>query len=91
MTDETKADQNDHQEVPIAGAASRPARANQEMASEARPEDDPSASATTETASPATTHEARGKPDLPEEFGGYDGPEPTRYGDWQHRGRVSDF
>jgi len=25
------------------------------------------------------------------EFGGAKGPEPTRYGDWQHNGRVSDF
>jgi homeobox protein ESX1 len=25
------------------------------------------------------------------EIGGADGPEPTRYGDWQHKGRVSDF
>ena len=28
---------------------------------------------------------------LPKEIGGKDGPEPTRYGDWQHKGRVSDF
>jgi hypothetical protein len=27
----------------------------------------------------------------PEEFGGPKGPEPTRYGDWQQKGRVSDF
>lgn len=26
-----------------------------------------------------------------EEFGGVKGPEPTRYKDWQHKGRVSDF
>ncbi|MDR3450810.1 MAG: DUF1674 domain-containing protein [Alphaproteobacteria bacterium] len=25
------------------------------------------------------------------EVGGAKGPEPTRYGDWQHKGRVSDF
>jgi hypothetical protein len=25
------------------------------------------------------------------EIGGAKGPEPTRYGDWQHKGRVSDF
>jgi hypothetical protein len=30
-------------------------------------------------------------PKLPKEIGGVDGPEPTRYGDWQHKGRVSDF
>ena len=26
-----------------------------------------------------------------EEIGGYKGQEPTTYGDWQHKGRVSDF
>ncbi|MEX2649865.1 MAG: DUF1674 domain-containing protein [Alphaproteobacteria bacterium] len=26
-----------------------------------------------------------------EEIGGSKGPDPTRYGDWQHKGRVSDF
>lgn len=28
---------------------------------------------------------------LPPEIGGKEGPEPTRYGDWAHKGRVSDF
>ncbi len=28
---------------------------------------------------------------LPPEVGGAPGPEPTRYGDWQHKGRVTDF
>ena len=28
---------------------------------------------------------------LPPEIGGKDGPEPTRYGDWAHKGRGSDF
>ncbi len=27
----------------------------------------------------------------PEEIGGAKGPEPTRYGDWEHNGRCSDF
>lgn len=27
----------------------------------------------------------------PDEIGGADGPEPTHYGDWQHKGRVTDF
>jgi hypothetical protein len=30
-------------------------------------------------------------PKLPPEIGGAPGPEPTRYGDWQHKGRVTDF
>ena len=25
------------------------------------------------------------------EFGGREGPEPTRYGDWESKGRCSDF
>ena len=29
--------------------------------------------------------------DLPEEFGGRDGPEPTRFGDWEKNGRCIDF
>jgi hypothetical protein len=28
---------------------------------------------------------------LPKEIGGPEGPEPTRYGDWQYKGRVTDF
>lgn len=27
----------------------------------------------------------------PREIGGPQGPEPTRYGDWEHKGRCSDF
>ena len=28
---------------------------------------------------------------LPKEVGGRDGPEPTRYGDWEKKGIISDF
>jgi hypothetical protein len=28
---------------------------------------------------------------LPKEIGGAKGPEPTRYGDWEHKGRCTDF
>ena len=38
---------------------------------------------TTPTAPPARV--------LPKEIGGPTGPEPTRYGDWEHKGRCSDF
>ncbi|HEY6979645.1 succinate dehydrogenase assembly factor 4 [Reyranella sp.] len=31
------------------------------------------------------------KPDKVEEIGGPPGPEPTRYGDWQFNGKVTDF
>ncbi len=28
---------------------------------------------------------------MPKEIGGTKGPEPTRYGDWEHKGRCTDF
>lgn len=31
------------------------------------------------------------RPGRPEEVGGRDGPEPTRYGDWEKNGRCIDF
>ncbi|WP_420404362.1 DUF1674 domain-containing protein [Nisaea sp.] len=34
--------------------------------------------------------ETKGTADA-EEIGGYDGPEPTRFGDWEHKGRATDF
>lgn len=30
-------------------------------------------------------------PDLPTELGGRNGPEPTRFGDWEKKGITSDF
>jgi len=30
-------------------------------------------------------------PELPTELGGRDGPEPTRFGDWERKGIISDF
>lgn len=43
-------------------------------------------------AEPATPVEpSPARPATPAEIGGAPGPEPTRYGDWQHKGRVSDF
>ena len=35
--------------------------------------------------------EASEKPEAPEEVGGRQGPEPTRYGDWEKNGICSDF
>jgi hypothetical protein len=29
--------------------------------------------------------------ELPQEFGGASGPEPTRFGDWERNGRCTDF
>ena len=28
---------------------------------------------------------------IKKEVGGFDGPEPTRFGDWEHNGRCTDF
>ncbi|WP_374373514.1 succinate dehydrogenase assembly factor 4 [Dongia sp.] len=44
----------------------------------------------------AEAQPATPRPDQPPrkpapEFGGPSGPEPTRYGDWERNGRVSDF
>jgi hypothetical protein len=30
-------------------------------------------------------------PDMPIELGGRNGPEPTRFGDWEKKGIISDF
>ena len=40
---------------------------------------------------PTAADEAREAPVKPKEVGGPAGPEPTRYGDWERKGRVSDF
>lgn len=53
-----------------------------------KPDDKPSA------AVPETQEAPDPKPapaTLPKEVGGPPGPEPTRYGDWQYKGRVTDF
>jgi hypothetical protein len=34
---------------------------------------------------------AKTPPVKPKEIGGPKGPEPTRFGDWEQKGRVSDF
>jgi hypothetical protein len=38
-----------------------------------------------------TTTAARTPAPKPQEIGGRDGPEPTRYGDWEKNGRCIDF
>lgn len=39
----------------------------------------------------AARRRARREVALPKEIGGRDGPEPTRYGDWEKNGRAIDF
>ena len=50
--------------------------------------DKPKTDDATGTKKPAGSDEAKPKPG---EVGGPKGAEPTRYGDWQIKGRVSDF
>jgi hypothetical protein len=54
----------------------------------------------TDAKKPATADAAKSEPAKPvppetpkkvEEIGGPPGPEPTRYGDWQFNGKVTDF
>jgi hypothetical protein len=40
---------------------------------------------------PETTKKPAAEPQRPREIGGPKGPEPTRYGDWEHKGIVTDF
>lgn len=48
--------------------------------------------AATEPVAPALAPEKPAAPEPKvEEIGGLKGPEPTRYGDWEVNGRVSDF
>ncbi|WP_291514069.1 DUF1674 domain-containing protein [Abyssibacter sp.] len=56
---------------------------------------DPHADPATDAASaseqmPSATHDAQTE-SQPEEFGGPKGLEPTRYGDWERKGRCVDF
>ena len=49
---------------------------------------------TPSAAEPATAQAPPGRPtqpSLPREIGGRDGPEPTRFGDWEKAGRCIDF
>jgi hypothetical protein len=48
-------------------------------------------SATENVAEKPAAEVEKAKPKRPREIGGPEGPEPTRYGDWERNGRVSDF
>jgi len=50
-------------------------------------EDQPETIPTAESIVPAPPAAAK----VPRELGGREGPEPTRYGDWELRGRCIDF
>jgi hypothetical protein len=44
-----------------------------------------------ETPAPPAAPPAKAPPAKPKEIGGPKGPEPTRFGDWEQKGRASDF
>jgi hypothetical protein len=54
-----------------------------------KPEDATSAPPQADKAPPPV--EPKSAPEPPTEIGGPPGPEPTRYGDWQYKGRCTDF
>ncbi|MFK7852740.1 MAG: DUF1674 domain-containing protein [Granulosicoccus sp.] len=69
---------------------------------ESCPESDPKSGASQAAPAntpPSVTHVAQNAAatlddlpsDRPREHGGQDGPEPTRYGDWEKKGRCTDF
>ena len=62
-------------------------RSRQQLAS-GRPADSESLSVSVKTGAPADGIKKDG---VPEESGGPSGPEPTRYGDWERKGRCIDF
>ncbi|BDG74990.1 hypothetical protein Rmf_49190 [Roseomonas fluvialis] len=59
------------------------------MAMTQTPDNDPVPAPPPPAARPAATPAPA--PKLPKEIGGPTGPEPTRFGDWERKGRVSDF
>ncbi len=52
------------------------------------PEEPPAANSETDA---APSNDPASPQGLPKEIGGRDGPEPTRYGDWEKNGRCIDF
>ena len=51
----------------------------------------PEDAAASPESTPSTAAAAAGAPQKPGEIGGPRGPEPTRYGDWESKGRCTDF
>ncbi len=60
------------------------------MTEQTKPQQDAAETVTATEAAPETT-ETKGPEQKPGEIGGPKGPEPTRYGDWEFKGRCSDF
>ncbi|WP_425485379.1 succinate dehydrogenase assembly factor 4 [Azospirillum oleiclasticum] len=57
----------------------------------AAPDDSPAGAGTVDSDASPTSEPAKGPEQKPGEIGGPQGPEPTRYGDWEFKGRCTDF
>ncbi len=75
--------ESDHSDDPATGPAPRPETADARA-------DLPAAARRALQEAEARRRAAAGA-DLPPELGGTDGPEPTRHGDWAHKGIATDF
>lgn len=58
---------------------------------ETRPDQTPQTAAERALAEAEARRAAAPAPQRPKEVGGRNGPEPTRYGDWEKNGIISDF
>ncbi|MBD9436179.1 DUF1674 domain-containing protein [Pseudoxanthomonas sp. PXM03] len=61
------------------------------MIGQTPPTPDPDPGTQPPETSPPTAGAGAGEPAAQKEIGGRDGPEPTRYGDWEKNGRCIDF
>jgi hypothetical protein len=57
----------------------------------AAPAADPAAAGPEDSAASPESTSSTAAPQKPGEIGGPRGPEPTRYGDWESKGRCTDF
>lgn len=72
--------------LPKTGGAAIPPQASTDVPASTMAPDKPA-----RTESPEANTARKPVADRPVEIGGPSGPEPTRYGDWERNGRVSDF
>ena len=78
--------------MPTDETAPKPAASDvaEDRGTEQRPLSPAAQRALAEAAARRAEHD-RTAPDRPKEISGRDGPEPTRYGDWEIKGLTSDF
>jgi hypothetical protein len=76
---------------PDAAPQSSPAQEAGENQAAGKPKLTPEAERALAEAAARRAERARQDTDQPKEVGGRDGPEPTRYGDWETNGLISDF